>query len=85
MDSFLGHCASSTSSSGCGGGRSKDLGPSFSEKMSPWLAVGCLSARRVYQRLAERLGGDPTTTSMPPGQPRRQAVLGRAGSDCDSE
>lgn len=40
------------------------LGPNYSSKLSPWLALGCISPRRIYQEVrayeAERIANDST-------------------------
>lgn len=43
-------------------------GPSFSCNVSPWLAMGCLSPRRLYHELSKRVGtGAPAAQQQQPG------------------
>lgn len=52
--------SSGSGSSGIGSSGTKSgAGPNFCCKISPWLALGCLSPRQLYEQLQQRLSGQP--------------------------
>lgn len=52
--------ANTTGSSRSGNSGTKSgAGPNFCCKISPWLALGCLSPRQLYEQLQQRLSGQP--------------------------
>jgi hypothetical protein len=66
--------SSGSSDSGSGGSRQKADGasaaggPNFCCKISPWLALGCLSPRQLYTQLQEKLSGQQQQQLRAAGQ-----------------
>lgn len=67
---------SSSSSSSSGGAKDAvAAAPNFCCKISPWLALGCLSPRQLYEQLQQKLAGH---------QQQQQQQLRAAGQGSDS-
>lgn len=67
--------AGSSSSKAAQGKGSQDAAPNFCCKISPWLALGCLSPRQLYVQLQQAAGSQAKAA----GQPQQLPGAGKEG------